>query len=417
MVKLFRCLLCLFVFFAVAELPAAAPRTVVYFFWAEGCPHCAEAHPVLERLTAGAFELRSLEVTRHRENARAYLSFAERFGFKARSVPAVFVGNRYWIGYNAEIGEDIARYLEQCRVSTCTDAALFSAAKDVAGKTVEHATTAFLDVPLIGRVNLQQGSLWANTAIIAFADGFNPCSLWVLSMLLALIIHTGSRGKVFLIGFVFLTVTSLVYVAFIAGIFSVMQLIGFIGAVRVIMALLSLAMGIINIKDFFWYKRGISLTIAEESKPSIFARMRNVLANANAFWPLIVATVLLAGGVSLAEFSCTAGFPVLWVNLISAGQVSSADFILLLAFYMLIYQLDELIIFLTVVFTLRIGRFQEKQGRMLKLFGGTLMCTLAGVLLIRPHLMNDLTASLVVFAAAFVIAALTLFIHRWVSKP
>ena len=48
-------------------------------------------------------------------------------------------------------------------------------------------------------------------------------------------------------------------------------------------------------------------------------------------------------------------------------------FVILLLLYMLVYQLDELVIFLVAVFTLRATRIQEKQGRLLKLGGGMLM--------------------------------------------
>lgn len=411
---------------AAPELKSS--KTIIYFFRAEGCPHCAEAELFLTSLAARSpsLELRSLEVTRHKENARAYIRFAHNFGFKARSVPAIFAGNRYWVGYTPEIGGQIAEYLEVCHIQPCIDAALYVLPQKTArpeepgSKQLHHAhddaSPVYLEVPVFGRVDLSHGSLWANTALIAFADGFNPCSLWVLSMLLALIIHTGSRGKVFIIGFLFLTVSSLVYVAFIAGIFSIMQLVGLISGVRIAMAALTLVMGIINIKDYFWFGKGISLTIAAEKKPGIFARMRDILAASNAFWPMFTATVLLAAGVSLAEFSCTAGFPVLWANLVSAQNISTGDFVLLLVFYMLIYQLDEMIIFITVVITLRIGRFEEKQGRALKLFGGVLMCTLAGVLIIKPELLDDIFSSVMVFlsacAGSLIISLITHTIRR-----
>ncbi len=411
---------------AAASSPPA--KTVIYFFWAEGCPHCAEERAFLDSLLARTdnAELRAFELLHSRDNARLLLDFAQRFDYKARSAPATFVGNRHWVGYTAEIGAEIEKYLLACNASRCPDAASYTAqdklpkpktvttdeGKPVAAPEPKASeTTVYLEVPLFGRLMLAKGTLWTNTALIAFADGFNPCSLWVLTMLLALIIHTGSRGKIFLVGFVFLTVSSLVYVAFIAGIFSIMQLVGLVTWVRTAMAVLTLGMGIINIKDYFWFGRGVSLTIAAEKKPGILARMRDILAASGSVWPMLLATVFLAGGVSLAEFSCTAGFPVLWVNLLAAQNVAPGDFALLLVFYMLIYQLDEMIIFATVVLTLHIGRFQEKEGRILKLFGGTLMCTLAGVLLMRPKLLETLSASLLVFAIAIGGAAIILAIH------
>ena len=76
-------------------------------------------------------------------------------------------------------------------------------------------------------VDLATQSLALSTALIAFVDGFNPCSLWVLSVLLALTLHTGSRKKVFIIGLVFLTVTALVYALFIAGLFTMFTIVSF----------------------------------------------------------------------------------------------------------------------------------------------------------------------------------------------
>jgi hypothetical protein len=129
-------------------------------------------------------------------------------------------------------------------------------------------------------------------------------------------------------------------------------------------------------------------------------------------WGLIGATILLAGGVSLVEFSCTAGFPVIWTNLLTANNVQTPQFILLLIVYMFIYQLDELVIFLTAVFTLKASKLEEKSGRILKLIGGMLMMTLALVMVIDPAKMNSIGGTLIIFGIAFASSMLVLFVHR-----
>src|SRR5690606_19557531 len=116
-----------------------------------------------------------------------------------------------------------------------------------------------------------------STALIAFVDGFNPCSLWALSVLLALTIHTGSRKKIFLVGIVFLTVTSLIYMLFITGLFTMLTVVSFIGWIQAVVALMALFFAVVNIKDYFWYKQGISFTIADSKKPGIYQRMRRVM--------------------------------------------------------------------------------------------------------------------------------------------
>jgi hypothetical protein len=121
---------------------------------------------------------------------------------------------------------------------------------------------------------------------------------------------------------------------------------------------------------------------------------------------------VLAMAVSLVEFACTAGFPVLWANMLAAQNVSGTEFSLLLLLYMVIYQLDELAVFLVAVFTLRASRIEERHGRVLKLIGGILMLTLAGVMIFSPSLMNDLLGSLIVFGIAFSVTAVVLVVHR-----
>jgi len=242
-------------------------------------------------------------------------------------------------------------------------------------------------------------------------DGFNPCSLWVLSILLALTLHTGSRKKVLLIGLVFLTVTSLVYVLFIAGLFTLFSFVSFLKWIQVVVSLVALFFAAVNIKDYFWYKEGLSFTISDEKKPGIYKNIRRVLNAGDSLWGMITATVVMSAGVSLVEFACTAGFPVLWTNLLAVQNIPALTFGLLLLLYMVIYQIDELGIFLVAVFTLKSSRLEEKHGRILKLVGGTLMLTLAAVMLINPNLMNNLGTSLLIFAAAFGVAGLVLLVH------
>jgi hypothetical protein len=251
-----------------------------------------------------------------------------------------------------------------------------------------------------------------STALIAFVDGFNPCSLWVLSILLALSLHTGSRQKVFLVGMVFITVTAAVYALFIAGLFTMFTVVSFLGWIQGAVALVALFFALVNIKDYFWYKQGLSFTIADEKKPVIYRGIRRVLDASDSLWGLFGATVVLAAGVSLVEFSCTAGFPVLWTNLLIGQEATTLTFVLLLLLYMAIYQLDELGIFTVAVVTLKANRLEETQGRVLKLVGGMLMLTLAVVMLVEPTLMGEFSTSLLVFAVAFVASGVVLWVHR-----
>ncbi len=395
---------------------------VLYFFWGDGCPHCAQAKPVLEELDRKYPDLavRAYEVYYSESNQALYMKMADAFQVpdEGRGVPIMYLNNRYWIGWTPSIGEQIEAAIETCRSEGCADAG----AGIIPGARTDKPEVAASDAPidpqakeinLFGMtVNLESQSMLVSTLLISFVDGFNPCSLWVLSMLLALTLHTGSRRKVFIIGVIFLTVTAAVYALFIAGLFTFLTIVSFATWIQVLVALVALFFALVNIKDYFWYKEGLSLTISDKTKPGIYQRIRRVIDASQSFWGMAAATVVLAGGVSLVEFSCTAGFPVLWTNLLSSQNVTAGAFVLLLLVYMVIYQLDELVIFFTAVSTLKASRLEEKQGRILKLISGTLMFTLAVVMIVNPAFMNSLTGSLIVFGIAFGLVLLVLLLHR-----
>ncbi len=392
----------------------------IYFFWGDGCPHCAQAEPFLQDLSKRypSAKVKAYEVWYVAQNQELMNKMAQAHNFQAQYVPTIFIGDRYWVGYSEAIGAEIEDTVKACLAQGCKDAGagimpgVTEEAANGQSISTERPAVDMITVPLIGTVDLAGQSLWISTALISFVDGFNPCSVWVLTMLLALTLHTGSRRKVLIIGLIFLTVTALVYALFIAGLFTVFTFINYVGWIQVIVALVALFFASVNIKDYFWYKEGISFTIADEQKPGLFKRMRGVMDASQSFWGLAGATVVMSAGVSLVEFSCTAGFPVLWTNLLAAQKVTALTFVLLLLLYMLIYQADELVIFFMAVYSLKASRLEEKQGRILKLIGGVLMLTLAGVMLINPSLMNSISSSMTVFGIAFGLVLLILLFHR-----
>jgi len=194
--------------------------------------------------------------------------------------------------------------------------------------------------------------------------------------------------------------------------FTIFSFVSFMGWIRVVVALVALIFALVNIKDYFWYKQGISFTISDEKKPGIYKGIRRILQSGDSIIGLILGTVVLAAGVSLVEFSCTAGLPILWTNLLISQNVSGWVFVGYLLVYMLIYQIDELGIFFVSVFTLKKTKLEEKHGRILKLLGGMLMLCLAVVMLINPQLMNNVINALIIFGAAFGLTGLVLIVHR-----
>lgn len=386
----------------------------IYFFWGDGCPHCAAEKPFLESLAVEypQIDLHMYEIYYDEENRALFWDFGEALGFEPQGVPTTIIGKQVWVGFREEYKTEIEAAVQACTANQCEfdpgEEVLSPEEEIVPEKLSEH----MIQLPLLGAVDLEKQSLFASTAIIGFVDGFNPCSLWVLSVLLAITLHSGSRTKMMIVGLTFLITTTIVYSLFITGVFSILSYVGYLSWIQGVVALIALVFGVVNLKDYFWYKEGVSFTISNKHKPKLYQNMRSTVVTPRSIMGLIGSTSVLAIGVSLIEFACTAGFPVIWSNLVSSSNISAATFIFLLAVYMIIYLIDELAIFGAAVITMKASRLEEKHGRILKLISGMVILVLGVVMLINPEWMNQLNSSILVFGIALASAFLVFFIHQ-----
>ena len=391
---------------------AEQPPVELLYFGAEGCPFCQRMEVFLDDLEeqkGDALQVRRFDVSKDpMARARWQTELHER-GHEARGVPSTVLGEQVWVGFDESIAADITAAVEQA-----IDAAAPDPPPDEPDAPEVDDEVGTISVPLLGEIALAERSAVGVTALIAFVDGFNPCSLWVLTVLLAMVLNAGvTRGRVVAVGVTFLAVTGLIYGAFIVGLFTVLGFIEQLGAIRAAVAVVALVVGLVNIKDFFAYKRGLSFTIPDRFKPRIYRGGRAVRDQRRSLASVLATTVILASGVALIELPCTAGFPVIWTGTLhTMGVEGGAPFAALLAQYLLIYVGLELVIFGVVVATLRLTQFEERHGRALKLVGGSLMVALGLVMVAAPHLLDDLGGLLAVTLGAAALAALLAAIGR-----
>jgi cytochrome c biogenesis protein CcdA len=413
---------------AVADDADGGHPVVVRYFYGEECPYCAlqaqEMDTWDERFDV---EVHRYEVWHDDDNRALFQRLSAALGHDPSGVPTTFVDDRVWVGFDETIAAQLRAAIAACQVDGCRDpmAALdpgldrpapegpplpgAQVAPGDGDANPSGADGATVQLPLIGEVRTDTMGLVPATALIAFVDGFNPCSLWVLSVLLALLLRTGSRGRIAVVGGAFLLTTAAVYGLFVAGVFSALSYVGYLAGIRWAVAALALTFAAVNLKDAVAWKRGPSFTIPDRAKPRIYRGGRGLLDPDRSLPAVTGAAVLFALGVALVELPCTAGFPVVWSGILADAGVGGTGFAGLLSLYLVIYLLDELALFAAVVATLRITRFQEHHGQLLKLIGGMVMLALGLVLIVRPSLMNGLGGTLAVFAAA---AAASVVVHR-----
>lgn len=414
---------------AVLAVPTGArspgttePESVtIYYFWGDGCPHCAALRPFLDQLAADpGVELADYEVWYSESNRELFQRVAEAHGVDAGGVPAVFAGGGAWIGDSPANRGAIAAVVDECTTRSCPDVAGAIVGgrepPSVPDEELPDTGGTVITLPLLGSHDVGRDSLVWATALIAFADGFNPCSLWVLTVLIAMLLRTGSRARLSLIGGTYLVTVAAVYGLFLVGLFGALTVVEYQWWIRAAVVVFALAFAAINVKDYVWFGRGVSLTIPDRYKPRIAREARSVAFEDRSLPVVAGATVALAAGVSLLELPCTVGFPVVWTNLLADRGVANAEYAFLLGVYLLIFLVDEIAILAVAVAAMRLGRVEERHGRVLKLAGGMLMLVLAGVMIVDPGLLENVTGALVALGLAAALTAFAIAVNRTVTR-
>ena len=381
---------------ASTDVEGTADATLV-LFWGDGCPHCEAEIDFLARLATEHpdLEIVAYEVWKNAGNREIFIDTLGALGEEPSGVPTTLFDGRMWVGFSDSVASEIRAAVEA----------------EMRGVDDPTPGGAIVDVPGFGEIDLGSTSLVTSTLLIALVDGFNPCSLWALSILLALVLRTGSRGRVLMVGVTFLTITAGMYALYIVGLYGVLTWAAHATWIRLSMALIALAFGLINVKDYFAFKRGPSLTIADSAKPGLYRRMRR-LTDDRPMRSVLAGTGLLAVGVSILETPCTAGYPLLWTDLVSSQGVETAGAVALFGLYMAVFLADELIVFGGAVATMRAAKLEERHGRVLKLVSGALMIVLALTLIFAPELMTDLRGVAITFGLAALATAVVLAATR-----
>jgi len=418
-------------------------KTTIYFFWSAGCRHCQDEKVFLAELAKKYPELdiKSLEVKSSSENAKLLSDMADAYGVRIKGVPATFIGGlEPIVGYQdvESTGRLIEARIKKCIESNCADPierlgrpqgrpwmsqGEFKGKpgeQGVCGKDVEcpeekkiqsgpppkdrHITEktegpplsdkkdSVINLPLLGELDISGDALFYQTIVIAGIDGFNPCAFFVLFTLLGLLVHVQSRKKLFLVGGTFVFFSGLVYFIFMAAWLNIFLLTGKIAAVTMAAGTIALFIALINIKDFFYFRRGVSLIIPEKAKPRLFDRMRKLLKAAS-LPSVILGTVVLAAAANMYELFCTAGFPMVYTRILTLHNLTKVHYYLYLVLYNVIYVIPLALVVLFFAITLGAKKLTERQGQVLKLVSGMMMLCLGAVLLAKPELLNNITVT------------------------
>lgn len=424
----------------------------VYFFHSETCPHCREQMPLMKDIDAfnDDIDVHIIEVNQEPAKFKAYLQANQ---IQTGAVPRTAVGDISFIGYDSNAGpfqynnaySGYIGYRNQIIDAIATAAGhelnLTAAAAPespfrvwwimalpvlylasgvalrdrfkrpeqrrywIGGLAVIALVSLFLVIGLTPESTIRafaQGlpfPLFVGT--IALADGFNPCAFTVLVILLSLLTYTKRRRDMAFIGGTFVITSAAMYFLFIMLMIAVGSvLIEQYGTLILLLLGVGIVVaGLINIKDYFWFKEGVSLSLSEDQQRTISKKagkiVRDLRSSHVSRWQFLGAlggTVLLAVFVNIVELGCTAILPVVYmttlVNYCAAGATPAGlCYSSWTAMYAAIYILPLLLILAGFIYSFESARLTESQGRILKLGGGLFMLFFGLIMIFHPQLL------------------------------
>lgn len=106
-------------------------------------------------------------------------------------------------------------------------------------------------------------------------------------------------------------------------------------------------------------------------------RLQNVLQSRQGILTLILAIFLFAAAVTVIEFPCSAVLPVLFAGILSQAQLSHLGNIAYIGLFIFFYLLDEIIVFLIAVWTMKVWITSPKFVTWLNLAAAIILLLLA----------------------------------------
>jgi glutaredoxin len=375
-----------------AAVEPAREQPDIEVFVRQGCPHCTEAKRFLEDLQRDRPSLRIVlrDLEQDKTALRQLQELADRYGVRTPGVPAFHLRGTLIIGYSdaESTGTKITALLDQSLPEITEGLAQGACRPETDSSCIDTARppprpSDSIETPWFGRLSAGELGLPLFTIVIGLLDGFNPCSMWVLLFMLSLLAGLANRPKMLLIAGTFVAVEGIAYFVFMAAWLNMFLLIGLSRITELILGSIAGLAGAINIKDFWAFQRGISLSIPDAAKPGLYARMRRILQAENIVVALL-GTVMLAVLVQTVELVCTAGLPALYTRILTMRQLDRWAYYGYLALYNMAYMLDDVLVLAIGVITMSHYRLQERAGRWLKLISGLVMAGLGAVLLLQP---------------------------------
>jgi len=365
-----------------AGIPTDGDGLTVNYFYLPTCPHCAEQRPIIDELQSEIDDVTFIvhDASTASGSSRFY-ELATEAGMDTSSlaVPTTFVGKRPLIGVHSK----------EALLDAILDCPANCAEQQAGDATVQPASTGFteFDLPFLGRTDLLSFSIPVLAVVLGLVDGFNPCAMWVLVYLIALIINLRDRKKIWSIVGSFVFASGVLYFLFMTAWLNAFLLLGYIRLVTIAVGLAALGGGALNLKEYLTTKGALVCKVGDEESHTKTAKRIEKIITQPLSLGVLASIIALAFVVNSVEFVCSSAIPAVFTQILSQSSLSMIERYAYISLYVLMFMIDDLLIFGLAAFAVSSG-IGERYAKYCKALGGVILLILGLVLLFAPQLLR-----------------------------
>ena len=368
----------------------------IHLFYGDGCPHCAEEEEFLndylkEEKNA---KLIKYEVWHDKDNQKKFTTVQDKLDNHSNGVPYLIIGDKVLVGYiEGTTDVRIKKYVEEYKTSdkyvdkvTHILEGKEETKKDELKKTDEEVDE--YNLPILGKVNPKKVSLPVLAVVLGLVDGFNPCAMWILLFLITMLINTKDRKKMWILGLIFILTSGIVYLAFMLTWLNLASFISKIFFVRLLVALVALIIGFINLNNFYKSTKkddGCEVVDKKDRKKIMNQIMK--ITKEKSFILAIGGIIILAASVNIIEMMCSIGLPLIFTQILAMNSLSFGSYMLYMFLYILFFLIDDIVIFVIAMSTLKVTGISTKYNKYSHLVAGIITILIGLLLLIKPSIL------------------------------
>jgi glutaredoxin len=375
-----------------------------YFFYGDGCPHCAEERQYLFHVLKSEYpdlQVYEYEIYNNKNNAILLQKIAEKLNIRVDGVPFLVIGDKHFVGYaNGISSQTIKQRVSECSITKCSDSIasiigietpeiieqipiIDKQAKNTQ-EPINQENKKIIKLPLLGEVNTLSFSLPILTIIMGALDGFNPCAMWTLLFLISLLLGMKNRKRMWLLGIVFIVTSASVYFVFMSAWLNLILFLGFVVWIRMLIGILALFGGSYSIKEFIFNKNSGCKVTGNEQRQKTFEKLK-LAVQQNSLLLALGGIVVLAFAVNLVELICSAGLPAIYTQVLALNKMAGWHYYLYILLYIFFFMLDDLLIFFVAMITLEMTGITTKYAKASRLIGGLVMLAIGFMLIFKPE--------------------------------